>query len=163
MGTVNCYTYVLICLELLPLLRSTAAIRSSPTRITFVGSATQISQNTLAKHPVAGGRNVLDHFDDRVNYNRFCRYADSKLVVSALTRRLATLAPSEVVVNNLCPGLVQTGLDKNLPLVLRGIMGLVRKTMARTVEEGARTLIYAAVVAGAETSGKFMQNNRIDP
>ena len=159
----NCYTYVLVCLELLPLLQSTAAVRGSPTRITFVGSATQISQNTIAKHPVPSGRNTIDHFDEKAHFNRFCRYADSKLAVNALTRRLAALAPSEVIVNNLCPGLVQTGLDKNLPLVLRGIMGLVRKTMARTVEEGARTIIYASVVAGAETGGKFMQSNKIDP
>jgi NAD(P)-dependent dehydrogenase (short-subunit alcohol dehydrogenase family) len=158
---VNCYTHVLISLALLPLLRRTAAVRGSPTRITFVGSGTQKTQATL-KGGLPEGVSVLEYFDDPANFSRFRRYADSKLAVNAYTRRLATLAPGEVVVNNLCPGLVQTGLDKNLPGPLKFIMGWVRKTAARTVEEGARTLVYAAAVAGEETSGKFLQQNKVD-
>ncbi|PKK43390.1 hypothetical protein CI102_12298 [Trichoderma harzianum] len=160
---VNCYTHLLICLELFPLLRSTAAVRGLPSRITFTGSATQIKQNTLSKKPIAPDSSVLSHFDDEATFSKFFRYADTKTVVNAYVRRLAALAPSEVIVNNPCPGLVQTGLDKNLPFYLRIPMGLVRKSMARTVEEGARTLIFASVVAGPETNGKFLQHNKVDP
>lgn len=159
----NCYTHLLICLELFPLLRSTAAVRGLPSRITFTGSATQIKQNTLSKKPIAPDSSVLSHFDDEATFSKFFRYADTKTVVNAYVRRLAALAPSEVIVNNPCPGLVQTGLDKNLPFYLRIPMGLVRKSMARTVEEGARTLIFASVVAGPETNGKFLQHNKVDP
>jgi NAD(P)-dependent dehydrogenase (short-subunit alcohol dehydrogenase family) len=158
---VNCYTHVLVSLALLPLLQRTAAARGSPTRITFVGSGTQKSQATL-KTALPDDVSVLSYFDDPANFSRFRRYADSKLLVSAYTRRLATLAPGEVVVNNLCPGLVQTGLDKNLPGPLKAIMGWVRRSMARTVEEGARTLVFAAAVAGEETNGMFLQQNEID-
>jgi hypothetical protein len=42
-------------------------------------------------------------------------------------------------------------------------MELVRKTAARSVEEGGRTLIHAAVTASPETNGKFLKNNKIDP
>ncbi|KAK4067542.1 hypothetical protein Trihar35433_6102 [Trichoderma harzianum] len=109
------------------------------------------------------GQVFLGHFDDEATFSKFFRYADTKTVVNAYVRRLAALAPSEVIVNNPCPGLVQTGLDKNLPFYLRIPMGLVRKSMARTVEEGARTLIFASVVAGPETNGKFLQHNKVDP
>ncbi|KAM0260404.1 hypothetical protein ACHAQJ_002806 [Trichoderma viride] len=160
---VNCYTHLLICLELFPLLRSTAAARGLPTRITFTGSATQINQNTLEKKPVSPESTVLGHFDDEANFNKLFRYADTKTVVNAYVRRLAALAPSEVIVNNPCPGLVQTGLDKNLPFYLRLPMGVARRFMGRTVEEGARTLIYASVIAGPDTNGKFLQSNRVDP
>lgn len=160
---VNCYTHILISLELFSLLRSTAAIRGSPTRITFVGSSTHIGQNTLTKSPIPASSPILGHFDDETKFSKMFRYADTKLAVNAYVRRLATLAPSEVIVNNLCPGLVQTGLDKNLPLPLRLIMPLVRKTVGRTVQEGARTLIYASAVASEETNGKFLQNNKVDP
>jgi NAD(P)-dependent dehydrogenase (short-subunit alcohol dehydrogenase family) len=153
---------MLLCLELFPLLRSTAAIRGSPTRITFVGSATQIKQESMSRAAIPPSDSILDYFDDKASFG-IRRYADSKLAASAYTRRLAELAPSEVIVNNLCPGLVQTGLDKNLPGVLRVIMGFVRKSAARTVQEGGRTLIHAAVVAGQETNGKFLRNNRVDP
>ncbi|KAL7954616.1 hypothetical protein V8C34DRAFT_293799 [Trichoderma compactum] len=160
---VNCYTHLLISLELFPLLRSTAAVRGLPSRITFTGSATQIKQNTLSKKPIAPDSSILGHFDDEASFSKYFRYADTKTVINAYVRRLAALAPSEVIVNNPCPGLVQTGLDKNLPFYLRLPMGLVRKSMARTVAEGARTLIFASVVAGPETNGKFLQHNKVDP
>ncbi|KAK1250832.1 hypothetical protein MKX07_005387 [Trichoderma sp. CBMAI-0711] len=127
------------------------------------GSATQIMQNTLSKQHLSSESTVLGHFDDEANFNKLYRYADSKTIVNAYVRRLAALAPSEVVVNNACPGLVQTGIDKNLPFYLKLPMGLLRKSTGRTVEEGARTLIYAAVVAGTETNGKFLQHNQVDP
>ncbi|KAM0463902.1 hypothetical protein ACHAO4_000627 [Trichoderma viride] len=160
---VNCYTHLLISLELFPLLRSTAAIRGLPSRITFTGSGTQITQNTLTKKPISPDGTVLGHFDDEANYNKYFRYADTKTVINAYARRLAALAPAEVIVNNPCPGLVQTGFDKNLPFYLRLPMVLVRRAMGRTVEEGARTLVYASAVAGPEVNGKFLQHNKVDP
>lgn len=160
---VNCYTHLLISLELFPLLRSTAAIRGLPTRITFTGSATQIKQNTLSKKPILPGSTILGHFDDESNFSKYFRYADTKTVVNAYVRRLAALAPSEVIANNPCPGLVQTGPDKNLPFYLKAPVALMRRFTGRTVEEGARTLIYASVVAGPDTNGKFLQHNKVDP
>lgn len=84
-------------------------------------------------------------------------------MVNAYVRRLAKIAPSEVVVNNLCPGFVRTGLDKALPLPIRAIMGPVRWSLGKTVEEGAAMVVYAAAVASADTNGKFLQKNEIDP
>ncbi|KAK0650040.1 hypothetical protein B0T16DRAFT_411069 [Cercophora newfieldiana] len=159
---VNCYTHILICLELFPLLRSTAAIRGSPTRITFVGSATQIKQESVSKATIPSSTTTLSYFDDKSTFG-LARYADSKLFVSAYVRRLGLLAPDEVIVNNLCPGLVQTDLDQNLPAPLGALMRLVRRLVARTVEEGGRTLIHAAVVASSESNGKFLRNNQISP
>ena len=106
----------------------------------------------------------MSHFDDEANFNKYFRYADTKLAVNAYVRRLASLAPSEVIVNNLCPGFVHTGgLDRNLPVFLRVPVSVARKIFGRSVEEGSRTLIYASVIAGPETNGKFMQNNEIHP
>lgn len=88
---------------------------------------------------------------------------DSKLLVNVFIRHLATIVSSdEIVVNNVCPGMVQTGLDRTMPRWIRTIMFFVRKVMARPVDEGARTLIYASAVMGAETHGKFIQNNLVD-
>ncbi|KAK1750414.1 hypothetical protein QBC47DRAFT_418173 [Echria macrotheca] len=160
---VNCYTYALICLELLPLLRSTAALRGRPTRITFVGSNLHVRGTSIAKTPIPAGRSVMEHFDDPARFSKLTRYGDSKLGVAALTRRLATLAPDEVVVNHMCPGMVSTAFDKNQPLWIRAPMVLVRGVMARDVEEGARAIVYAAAVAGPETNGKFVRNNAVEP
>lgn len=144
----------------MPLLRSTAALRGSPTRITFVGSATQLRQESMSKASFPTSGTILDYLDDASKFG-LTRYADSKLAISAYVRKLALVAPDEVIVNNLCPGLVQTDVDQNLPGPLRVLLRLVRKMVARTVEEGGRTLIHAAVVASEETSGKFLRNNQI--
>ena len=105
----------------------------------------------------------MGHFDNEVNFHKLFRYADTKLAVNAYVRQLAKLAPSEVIVNNLCPGMVHTGgLDRNLPTPLRLVMVAVRKIYGRSLVEGGRTLVYASVIAGPETNGKFMQQNKID-
>lgn len=161
--SVNCYTHVLIALELLPLLQATSKLRNVPTHLTFVGSATQ-TMHTLAKKPVAASETVLGHFDDQNIYSGLTRYSDSKLAVNAYVHRLSALvSSSEVIVNNLCPGLVATGFDKQLPAWLKPLMFVYRKIAARDVHEGSRTLVYASAVADATTHGKFLQSNKIDP
>ncbi|KAF9244306.1 hypothetical protein DTO013E5_5855 [Penicillium roqueforti] len=160
---VNCYTHFLVTLELLPLLRATAVSCGEPSRLTFVGSSIQ-NFNTLAKKPLTDSKTVIEHYDDRQIYSGLNRYADSKLAVHAFVQRLANIVPSsELIINDLCPGMVATNFDRGLPLWLKPVMAVLRRLIARTVDDGARTVIYAAVVAGQETHGKFLQSNKVDP
>ncbi|KAI1184607.1 putative carbonyl reductase [Nemania serpens] len=160
---VNVYTHFLISLGLLPLLTSTAERRSAPTRLSFVGSSLQ-SSHSLTKKPLAPNESVLQHFDDQKTYNAMTRYQDSKFMVNVLVRGLAKAVGEEnpkVIVNHMCPGLVSTGFDKDLPVWLKPLMYMYRKVSARHVAEGARTLVYATAVEGPESHGKFMANNVI--
>jgi NAD(P)-dependent dehydrogenase (short-subunit alcohol dehydrogenase family) len=119
--------------------------------------------NILSSVPISANENILQHLDDRKFYQGLKRYGDSKLIVTAFVRHMATLVPdTEVIINNLCPGLVATDFDKDTPWLIRGFMYVFRKLAARTVEEGSRTLIYASVVCGRETHGKFLANNLIN-
>ncbi|RDL30001.1 Uncharacterized protein BP5553_10628 [Venustampulla echinocandica] len=153
---------VMQALELLPLLQATAAIRGTPSHLTIVGSATQTT-HTLTKKPVIASGTVFDHFDNQKTYSGVTRYSDSKLTANAFVRALFRHVPtSDVIVNNLCPGLVATGFDKHLSGWLKPIMFVYRKVAARNVEEGGRTLVYAATLAGSETHGQFLQHNKID-
>ncbi|KGO71512.1 Short-chain dehydrogenase/reductase SDR [Penicillium italicum] len=162
-GGVNLMSYEAMILELLPLLRATAVNSGEPSRLTFVGSSNQ-NLHTLATKPLADSKTVIEHCDDGQTYSGLRRYADSKFVVHAFVQRLASIVPSsEIIVNDPCPGMVATNFDRGLPLWFKPIMFVVRKLMARTVDEGARTIIYAAVVAGQETHGKFLQSNKVDP
>jgi NAD(P)-dependent dehydrogenase (short-subunit alcohol dehydrogenase family) len=158
---VNCYSHVLICLELLPLLQRTAAARKSPTRISFVGSSLQKTMAALNKTSIPDDTPIMDYFDNPANFSRLRHYADSKVLVHAYVTRLATLAPSDVVVNNLCPGIVETDLIRDIPAPLRVVLDFLRKAVARNAEEGARTLIYAAAVVGPETNGRFLDHNEV--
>lgn len=69
--------------------------------------------------------------------------------------------PGGVIVNNVCPGTVDTAADDDLPFWLRIPMNLHRRLRARTVQQGARTLLYAAVVAGKESTGGFIADNEL--
>lgn len=122
------------------------------------------SMHSLTKKPLAPNESVLQHFDDQKVYNPMSRYQDSKLMVNAIVRRLAKVVGEDnpkVIVNHMCPGLVSTGFDKELPAWLRPLMYIYRRISARDVSEGARTLIYATTVEGPESHGKFLQNNVI--
>jgi len=120
--------------------------------------------HTLAKHPVSPiNPDCACSLRGSEIYDRIRRYRDSKLLMNAFCRRLATIVSSdEVIANIVCPGMVATGLENGLPGWLRTIMSIVRKFMASTVEEGGRTLIYAAIIVGSLKHGKFIQNTKVD-
>ncbi|KAI0395697.1 putative carbonyl reductase [Xylariaceae sp. FL0594] len=160
---VNVYTHFLVSLGLLPLLISTAERRGAATHLSFVGSSMQNS-HSLAKKPLAPDKTIIQHWDDQKTYNPMTRYQDTKFMVNVLVRGLAKMVgqdnnPPKVIVNQMCPGLVQTGFDKDLPAWLKPLMYVYRKVSARHVSEGARTLIYASAVVGPEAHGKFLANN----
>lgn len=118
--------------------------------------------HTFTKHPIRSSETLLGRFDNRETYDIF-RYADAKLAVNAFTRKLATAVSSNyVIVNNLCPGMVATGFDKGLPAWIRLPFIFIRAVVARKVDEGSRTLVYAAAVAGPESHGKFLNDNKIE-
>ncbi|KAI6777790.1 uncharacterized protein J7T54_001399 [Emericellopsis cladophorae] len=162
---VNCYTHMLITLELLPLLRATARLRGAPSRVTFTGSITQVFQETLTKAPIGPGESVLGHWDDPKHFSSLFRYADTKLCVSAYCRKLAQLVSAdEVIVNDFCPGLVRNkGLDRNLNPAMQVLMQCVRQLIGRSIPDAARALVYAAVVVGKEAHGTFLNNNQVHP
>jgi NAD(P)-dependent dehydrogenase (short-subunit alcohol dehydrogenase family) len=158
---VNYHSNVLLALELLPLLKSTASQRGQPSRLTFIGSGTHKMQ-TLNKTPLDKDETVTHHWDDKKKYHPLQRYSDSKLMVTAFTEALARhVDPSKVIVNCVCPGMVSTGLDANLPIWLKPIMWIFHFLIDRTPEVGARTYVYATSVAGVETHGKWLQHNQI--
>lgn len=64
-----------------------------------------------------------------------------------------------VVVDNVCPGTCDTTADDNLPFYLRIPMNLNRRLRARSAQEGARALVYAATAVGMEDSGAYLANN----
>ena len=169
---VNYYSNALLSLMLLPLLEKTSrslAGKRIP-KITWVGSLAQ-GFNSLSKFPVRTTSHVLPYFDSEKDYSRFSRYPDSKFLVAMFIREMAKHVPSTtnhsekgaVIINNLCPGTVNTAADNNLPFYMRMPMNLNRKLRSRNVEEGARALVYAAVVVDEKSHGAYISNNEISP
>ncbi|KAJ7152665.1 hypothetical protein C8R43DRAFT_1067124 [Mycena crocata] len=154
MFQINYLSNAILSVRLLPLLRNSAEVIGSASFLSIVGSRMQ-TMHTYSKHPIPDTTSLFEFLNDRAQY-RIQRYADSKVLVSMWVRELAKhVDASTVVVNNVCPGMVNTNFDAKQAWWFRQIMGVVRAVTGRSAEAGARTLIYAAS-AGPETHGELL-------
>jgi NAD(P)-dependent dehydrogenase (short-subunit alcohol dehydrogenase family) len=156
---INAYSAFIISLSLLPLLQRSARSSEMPSHLTFVGSQLQ-RLHTLSKDPVSASESITARFDDTKRYN-IVRYSDTKLLVAMFVQRLAKEAPAtEVVVNNVCPGLVATDGYKTLPFWLRPFLAVHLALFAIPVPDGAKILLHAAVVAGEDSHGVLLVDGK---
>lgn len=76
---------------------------------------------------------------------------------------MAKLLPvdrSGVIINVMNPGLCKTELGRDGGISTQAFLWTIRNLMARTAEQGARTLVHAAE-CGDESHGKFVSENEI--
>jgi retinol dehydrogenase-12 len=83
------------------------------------------------------------------------RYHDTKylniLLARSLTAHLSPEAP--IIVNAVNPGLCHSEIARNKRGVDKFFFGLIKAALARTTEEGSRTLVWAATAGECETGG----------
>ncbi|MCJ1401023.1 hypothetical protein MMC11_004235 [Xylographa trunciseda] len=159
---VNYLSNALLSLELLPLLEATAARTGKATRMSWVGSRMHDENSLLSKQPILPGESVLAHFDDKSKYLTIAHYGDTKLLCVMFIAEMAARVPKEkVIINIMCPGMVNTGMSDVLPFYLRPAMNFVKMLRARTPEEGGWIINYAAVVAGPETHGRYLKDKEL--
>ena len=92
-----------------------------------------------------------------------CSYPISKLLEILSVRELAGIAPvakTGVVLNALSPGLCTTRLDRSAGFFLKVQIAIMRALLARSAEEGSRTLLHAAT-AGKESHGCYLASCEI--
>lgn len=86
------------------------------------------------------------------------RYSVTKLLNVFWGLELASRVPeSEVIVNLINPGSVDTGLHRDGDRFIKTF----DRVFGRTPEEGGRLLLDAAVVKGAESHGKYLSEAKI--
>lgn len=94
------------------------------------------------------------------------QYAISKLLIMFVVKDLAALATSrggepQVLVTSCCPGACITDLGRQYNRWYEQLaMQLLGPIIARTVEEGSRTLVSAATL-GAESQGGYWKNDEL--
>ncbi|CEL03854.1 hypothetical protein ASPCAL04993 [Aspergillus calidoustus] len=158
---VNYYANVLLIAELLPHLYAGAEKTGSPARISWVGSRQHLS-SSLQKHSFTDGKGPLAYLDTEEAFLPFQRYGDSKLLCVMFMYSLAErLDPTKVVINMMCPGMVNTSMSDVLPLHLRLLVNVLKAIAARSVEAGAWIVLHSALVAGPESHGKFLNDKTI--
>lgn len=162
---VNYLSNVLLLLELLPHLEASAVKTGSPSRVTWVGSRTHMSSTLSDKgKAVKPGETVIGHMDDPKYFFPFQKYNDTKLLCVMFLYELAPrLDKSKVVVNMMCPGMVDTSMSDVLPIYLRIPINVVKAIRARPVEQGGWLILNAMVVMGDESHGAFILDKDIQP
>ncbi|RMZ77834.1 hypothetical protein DV737_g4175, partial [Chaetothyriales sp. CBS 132003] len=153
---VNYFSNALLTLELLPHLEAIADRAGHPTRIVWVGSRAHYSTSFENKAPITPNESVIAHVDDPKLFAGFTRYNDSKLLCAMFMYKLAPLIDKrKVVLNMVCPGMVNTGMSDMLPQPLRSIVDVVKAIRARSVEQGVWLILNAALIVGPESHGVF--------
>jgi NAD(P)-dependent dehydrogenase (short-subunit alcohol dehydrogenase family) len=141
----NHLAYFTLTLPLLPALRAAGAAR-------IINTASRAHRNAPAL-PAGFGLDALQRDGWR-------GYALSKLENIWFTRVLARrLAGSDVTVNAHHPGFVASGFGGSLGWPMRPLVGMLKRTVARTPQQGADTLIWLATAAQmVGSSGGYWAN-----
>lgn len=97
------------------------------------------------------------------------RYGVSKLLDILLVKQLAdaispssssSSSPPPVIVNGPHPGFCRTELFRTIPVLGQVVLGFFLRLLGRSSEEGARTLV-AAALAGPESHGRYMCDAKV--
>ncbi|KAL4735750.1 hypothetical protein BDV11DRAFT_173536 [Aspergillus similis] len=162
---VNYLSNVLLLVELLPYLESTAERTGSAVRITWLGSRTYYLSNSLEKSDILTyGGGVLQYMDsEKASASaRMNQYPDRKLLCTLFVYELASrLNRDKVMLNLVCPGMVKTDLGSDGPLWIRALLAFIKALRARPVEVGGWLVLNAAVVAWKESHGSLIGDKEI--
>lgn len=160
---VNYLSNVMLLLELLPLLESTADKAGKPSRVTWTGSRSY-RKTSLNINTPSVSKGILNHLDHAESIPLFTRYADSKLLGLLFLRELANrYGHDKVIINSFCPNTVDTGMATSMPFYLRIPAAAIMKVKGRSPDEATSIVLNAAFVAGEETHGTLLEDCTVVP
>lgn len=162
---VNYLANVLLSIELLPVLEATADKTGNPGRMTWTGTTmhrdASFGKQGLSLPP---GETPIQYLDKNTpGSNPNTPYCNSKYFVAQWLLELASRYPSDkVLLNNFCPGMVNSNMTDVVPLLVRLPVKLFITLRGRSVEQGAWLALHAALVTGKESHGRFLNNGKIE-
>jgi NAD(P)-dependent dehydrogenase (short-subunit alcohol dehydrogenase family) len=156
--TVNVVSTFLLAFLLLPKLKETAAKFNTRPVLSIVSSEMHLLVDFEEKTAPEG---IFNRLNEKSKANMAERYSITKLmevyiVREMTTRRLAVIYP--VTINMLSPGFCKSELAREGDLRIR----IMKLLLARSTEEGSRTLVHAAS-AGPETHGEYLNMCKVAP
>ncbi|KAI1113104.1 NAD(P)-binding protein [Nemania sp. NC0429] len=158
---VNYIATHLLAALVLPKLKSTAAEHSITPRLVITSSGAhrhtsfpQKSQPNLLE-VINNNREDAPHWKEQ--------YPLSKLLGVFALRSIAAEYPSSsypVIINGVSPGLCHSELSREATGMQKVAFGVMKTLLARTTEEGSRTLV-AAGIAGPESHGQYLEDCKV--
>ncbi|MCJ1380925.1 hypothetical protein MMC17_004034 [Xylographa soralifera] len=156
--TVNVVSTFLLAMLLLPKLKETAIKFNTRPTLTIVTSDTHFFVDFKEKDAPEG---IFNHMNEKSNANMDERYPTSKLMEVYIVREMAARRPVDtypVTFNMLNPGLCHSELAREGNMRVK----IMKFLLARTTEQGSRTLVNAAS-AGPETHGEYLNMCSVTP
>ncbi|KAI2471778.1 NAD(P)-binding protein [Annulohypoxylon bovei var. microspora] len=162
---VNTLSTVLLAILLLPWMKAERANRSAPAHLAVVGSGRHVEPDIQEWKKWASESSLLEHFSKPENWpGPRMMYATTKLMAQYAANELTRMALGpdgcpEVIVNTMCPGIVASGLSRDLKS--KGIVVVIMVTIflglfAKSPSNGARTYLAACLTKESE-HGKFIR------
>ena len=142
-------------------------VKASPPVLSIVGS--EVAQWAVFKERKIATQNrqsVLSVLNEKETSNMVDRYNTSKLLLTLFFRQFCASLPAgnHVVVNMVNPGFCYgSELHRTLDGVFGKVFGGVKRVIGRPTPIGARTLVHAAAVAGPDTHGKYLSDEKVAP
>ncbi|KAI9808730.1 MAG: hypothetical protein M1825_003882 [Sarcosagium campestre] len=161
---INSVSTVLLGLLLLPKLRKSAAEYGLQGRLSFVGSDVMYFARFNERH--ASG-SLWDALRSEENVDMNDRYNVSKVLEAYSVRHIAAKSPvspeSNVLINFVTPGACKSDLFRDDMSWVQWIgMSVVLGVLARTAEQGSRTLVHGVQPDLAEdTHGRFLLDCKV--
>ncbi|KAI1453724.1 NAD(P)-binding protein [Annulohypoxylon moriforme] len=156
---INYLSNALLILLLLRVFQKTkpTTLDYSPGRITVVSSDTA----GWAKFDERNGDPLLKAFDEEANYDKFDRYATTKLLSQLFVAEIAKrVPPSLAVVNCANPGLCWGGMMGG---ETSAIFNALIRIICRSLSTGARALVDAAVRQDERSHGQYVEDGKLRP
>ncbi|KAL2823493.1 NAD(P)-binding protein [Aspergillus cavernicola] len=170
---INWLSTALLTLLLMPVLDQQAAANNERPRpiISIVGSETAAwAKFKEAQTATEQQTSLVKALDAEGNFDMTDRYYTSKLLYQLFflelvrNHRSSALRASGTVLNIVNPGFCYgSELHRGVEGALGMVLGGMKRVVGRSVSMGARTLVHAAVLAGAESNGKYLSDNRPAP
>ncbi|PYH46503.1 putative short-chain dehydrogenase/reductase family protein [Aspergillus saccharolyticus JOP 1030-1] len=155
---VNVISTFLLIVSLLPKLQETATQQHTRPRVVVVSSEGHETTEFVEQK----ADRIFDALKDKTQSNMDERYDTTKLIqlylVRAVAEHLSLSNKPAVTINAVSPGLCKTGLLRETPLAARILISPIKAVLARSAEEGSRTLVHAAGPDNGETHGKYLRD-----
>lgn len=163
---VNVVGSMLLATLLLPKMRQSAHFTGQRGRLTIVGSDLMYTAN-LDELETDG--KILDKLNNSNANDMATRYTTSKMLLFYSLRDLAARSPlsgrSDILMTVVTPGACKSDIFRDNAGVLQKVMmGIAMAAVARTTEQGARTLVHAVGPELLEEAhGRFLMDCTVFP
>ncbi|KAI8631478.1 putative short-chain dehydrogenase [Xylariaceae sp. FL1651] len=164
---VNVLSAALVAVELLPLLRATpGSVLEFVTSISYC-NVTSLDVAPLIEDPSAS---ALKFFNDPGRWTTQRGYYEAKMMLMFVLQGLVeSLGGSQgklgdsksPVLLACCPGQCKTDLYRNFPFAVRLFMFMFNAIIARTAEQGSRTLV-TGIMQHEKANGRMWVNDQFD-